>query len=91
MNRRSIITVLIGVLATLTGFAVTALLRQRRCEGAGGRWAAATSECVTTSGERLEIAAVTDVVLGVAAAFLLAFMLFRVLLFVMGRMPRRTP
>lgn len=91
MNRRSIITVLIGVLTTLSGFAVTALLRQRRCEGAGGRWAADTRECVTASGERLDIAVTMDVVLGIAAALLLAFMLFRVLLFVMGRMPRRTP
>lgn len=91
MNRRSIITMLIGAIAALTGFAVTALLRQRRCEGAGGQWTAAARECVTTSGERLDVALLTDVLLGVLTALLLAFMLFRVLLFVMGRMPRRTP
>ena len=90
MNRRSIITMLIGAIATLTGFAVTALMRQRRCTGAGGQWVATTSECVLPSGERVAVSGAIDVVVGVAAALLLAFMLFRVLLFVMGRMPRRS-
>lgn len=89
MNRRSIITMLIGVIAALTGFALTALLRQRRCESAGGEWTAATRECLTTSGERLDVAMIGDVVIGIGAAVALTFMLFRVLLFVMGRMPRR--
>jgi hypothetical protein len=91
MNRRSIITVLIGIIATLTGFMVTVLLRQRRCDGAGGQWAPATRECVLTSGERLDVAAISDVILGVVVVLGLAFMLFRVLLFVMGRKPRRAP
>jgi hypothetical protein len=91
MNRRSIITILIGAIATLSGFAVTALLRQRRCAGAGGQWVGTARECVLASGDRVAVSTLTDVFLGVTAAILLAFMLFRVLLFVMGRMPRRTP
>jgi hypothetical protein len=91
MNRRSIITMIIGAIAALTGFAVTELLRQRRCTGAGGEWAATTRECMAPSGDRMAVAAITDVVVGVATALILAFMLFRVLLFVMGRRPRRTP
>ena len=91
MNRRSIITMLIGAIAALTGFAVIALLRQRRCEGAGGRWVGASRDCVMASGERIDVAVLTDVALGVGSAVLLAVMLFRVLLFVMGRMPRRNP
>ena len=90
MNRRSIITMLIGAIATLTGFAVTALMRQRRCGGAGGQWVATTSECVLPSGERSAVSGATDVIVGLGAALFLAFMLFRVLLFVMGRMPRRS-
>ena len=90
MNRRSIITMMIGAIATLTGFAVTGLVRQRRCAGAGGQWVATTRECVGPSGERIAISGVTEVFVGVVAALLLAFMLFRVLLFVMGRMPRRS-
>lgn len=90
MNRRSIITMLIGAIATLTGFAVTALLRQRRCEGAGGRWTPSSRECVSVTGEPMHVGVLTDVVLGILVAIVLAFMLFRVLLFVMGRMPRRT-
>ncbi len=91
MNRRSIITVLIGIIATLSGFAVTAFLRQRRCEGAGGQWAPATRDCVLISGERLEVSRGADIAIGLVVAVALAFMLFRVLLFVMGRMTRRTP
>lgn len=91
MNRRSIITMLIGAIATLTGFAVTALLRQRRCEGGGGQWTSATRECVMASGDRLDVAAFTDIVIGIGVALVLVFMLFRVLQFVMGRMTRRTP
>lgn len=91
MNRRSIIILLIGAIATLAGFATSALLRQRRCSGAGGTWHLQTRECVGAAGEQLDSAVVTDVVIGVVVAIGLAFMLFRVLLFVMGRMPRRTP
>jgi hypothetical protein len=91
MNRRSIIMMLIGAIATLTGLAVTALLRQRRCEGAGGRWSVASRECLTATGEQVDVAATMDGVIGLLAALVLGFMLFRVLLFVMGRMTRRTP
>lgn len=91
MNRRSIITMLIGAIAALAGFATTALVRQRRCRGAGGSWRSASRECVAATGERLDVAGVTDVAIGALVALALAFMLFRVLLFVMGRMPRRTP
>jgi hypothetical protein len=91
MNRRSIIILLIGAIATLAGFATRALLRQRRCSRAGGEWRYEARECVTATGDRLEVAAISDAVLGILVAIGLAFMLFRVLLFVMRRMPRRTP
>ena len=88
MNRRSIIVVLIGAIAALAGFGATALVRQRRCEGSGGEWRNATRECVTAVGERIDATSPADMVIGVVVSLGLAFMLFRVLLFVMGRMPR---
>lgn len=88
MNRRSIIVLLIGAIAALAGFGTTALLRQRRCAGAGGTWRYQTRECVTAAGEQIDAATMSDVVIGLVVAIGLAFMLFRVLLFVMGRMPR---
>lgn len=91
MTRRSIIIVLIGAIATLAGFATPALLRQRRCTGLGGAWRSGTRECLTAGGEAIEVATSSDVVIGVVVTVALGFMLFRVLLFVMGRMPRRTP
>lgn len=90
MNRRSIIVLLIGAIAALAGFGMTALLRQRRCAAAGGEWRYETRECVTAAGERIDAAATSDVGIGLMVGLALAFMLFRVLLFVMGRMPQRT-
>ncbi|MGH7636393.1 MAG: hypothetical protein ACREOK_01980 [Gemmatimonadaceae bacterium] len=90
MNRRSIIVLLIGAIAALAGFGFTAWMRQRRCAGAGGVWRHQTRECMTAAGERIDAAAISDVIIGVVVAIGLAFMLFRVLLFVMGRMPRRS-
>lgn len=91
MNRRSIIVLLIGAIATLAGFATSALLRQRRCAGSGGEWHHQTRECISLTGERIDAAATSDAVIGFMVAVGLAFVLFRVLLFVMGGMPRRTP
>ena len=53
-------------------------------------WRYQTRECVTAAGERIDAAATSDVVIGLLVGLGLAFMLFRVLLFVMGRMPQRT-
>lgn len=89
MDRRSIIVVLIGAIATVSGFAITALLRVRRCEEAGAEWRHQTRECVTAAGERIDVSGLGDAAIGILMAVVLAFMLFRVLLFVMGRMPRR--
>lgn len=90
-NRRSVIVLLIGVIAALTGFATTAFLRQRRCQGAGAQWRSGARECVVATGDRVDVASWSDVALGLLVALALGFMLFRVLMFVMGRGPRRTP
>jgi hypothetical protein len=90
MNRRAIILMLIGTIASLAGFATSALLRQRRCGAAGGQWRGSPDGCRLVSGEMVDVTAVGDLVAGVGVAVVIAFMLFRILLLVMGRMSRRS-
>jgi len=86
MKRRPIILVLIGTIVALAGSAVTVLLRQRRCAGAGGRFDAAARQCQLAGGELMDVSAVSDAIAGVVVAVVLAFMLFRIFLAAMGRM-----
>jgi hypothetical protein len=91
MDRRSIIILLIGVIASMVGFGIPAFLRQRRCGSAGGTWDGVGRHCVASTGERIDVSVGSDVVIGALIAIALAFMLFRILLFAMGRMTRRAP
>lgn len=91
MNRRSIIILLIGIIASLAGLMVPTFLRERRCEGRAATWDEVTRQCSVLDGSRIDVSQGSDVVIGVVVAIALAFMLFRILLFAMGRMTRRTP
>lgn len=88
MDRRSLITILVGVLATLSGFATTAMLRQTRCADAGGQWRAAAKQCVLPSGGLVPVDRATDMLWGIGLALALGFMLFRIVLFATGRARR---
>jgi hypothetical protein len=86
MNRRSIIVVLIGMIAGIAGFASVAYLRQRRCVGASGTWDNAVRRCTLPDGMVTEVARTSDIVVGSLIALALGFMLFRMFLFAIGRM-----
>jgi hypothetical protein len=87
MNRRTLIQLLIGVIASLGGLSVLTLVREDRCLDAGGRWAAETRSCVSASGP-LDVARATDFVIALAVGVLLAFMLYRASTFASSRASR---
>ncbi|HYC51116.1 MAG TPA: hypothetical protein VEB19_08420 [Gemmatimonadaceae bacterium] len=89
MNRRAIILMLIGAIASFAGFAATSVLWQRRCTGAGGAWDQAARLCRLESGESIRIGAATDILAGIFVAAVLGFMLFRMLTFTARRMSQR--
>lgn len=88
MNRRSIIVVLIGMIAGIAGLTTVAYLRHKRCTGAGGQWDSATRRCQLPDGSIVDVMAVSDILFGVLVALALGFMLFRMFLFAIGRMSR---
>jgi preprotein translocase subunit SecG len=50
MNRRSLIQLLIGVIAAVVGLTTMVLVRQDRCLDAGGSWSAQTRVCLGPDG-----------------------------------------
>lgn len=93
MNRRSLASLLIGILAAVAGLSAAGWLRQRRCIADGGRWDAAARLCFDSAG--LPSSESTgDLVrvyfLAALVAVMLAVMLWRIYLFATGaRAPRR--
>lgn len=85
MNRRSIAVLMIGMIATIAGFATTGYVRQKECAGDGGRWHPETRLCELPSGDMVGNISVSNVIAGVVVALLLGFMLFRAFLFTSGR------
>lgn len=73
---RAFIPLLIGIMASLVGFVTVSALRQKRCQASGGLWEAANRVCTLESAP-LDVARLTDVVVGIAVAVILAFMLHR--------------
>jgi cytochrome c biogenesis protein CcdA len=88
MNRRSLIIVLIGMLAGFSGLATVGVLRQNRCKGLGGEWQSAVRACALEDGGTAEISRTSDFLLGALVAIGLGFMLFRMFLYATGRMGR---
>lgn len=77
MNRRSIINILVGAIAALSGLGVMSYLRQGRCTGAGGEWSSATRSCTSPSGP-IVVEQSMDVVIAVVAAIVVGWILFRI-------------
>ena len=77
MNRRSLIQLLIGVIAAVAGLAIMVLLRRDRCLDAGGSWNATTRVCLGPDGP-LAVARASDVTVAILIGLLVAFMLHRV-------------
>ena len=86
MNRRSLIQLLIGVMATVAGLAAMTLVRQNRCLEAGGAWTIDERICRGPDGP-IVVAQATDILLGVVIGLLLAFMLYRASTFATRRGP----
>lgn len=77
MNRRSLIQLLIGVIAAIAGLAALTVVRQDRCLDAGGQWMAATRSCAGPDGP-LVVTRGYDVFAAIGIGVLLASMLYRV-------------
>ena len=89
MNRRSLILLLIGVLASLLGMLAATRIRARRCAALDGQWDEVARRCVLppgTPGETLS-QSLTAYLLGLVIAAMIAFMLWRIFLFATGRGP----
>jgi hypothetical protein len=91
VNRRSLIVLLIGVLASLLGLLAATRLRARRCDSLGGAWDDARRSCRLPAGVVGESTLQTlgAYALGAAIAVLVAFMLWRAYLAATGRGPNR--
>ena len=87
MNRRSLIQLLIGIIATMAGLAALNAVRQDRCLDAGGPWPAATRSCVGPDGP-LSVARGSDVIVAIVIGVLLALMLDRASSFASRRASR---
>jgi hypothetical protein len=87
MNRRSIMVLLIGVISALTGFATAALLEQKKCLDASGRWDSALRKCELPTGDISGYGS-RSIVTGVFVGVLLAIMLYRAVLFFTMRASR---
>lgn len=88
MNRRSLIVVLIGMIAGIAGFATIALLRQNRCKDMGGNWSAQARSCQLADGLAGNVSNPSDLLAGAVVAVVLGFMLFRMFLYATGRAAR---
>jgi hypothetical protein len=92
-TKRSLATMLTGLIATLAALLIAELLRQRACAGGGGRWDVAARGCVLPAGVQPSLlggmgAYVVAAVVGV----LLAVMLWRTYtFFATGGGGRRRP
>jgi len=87
MNRRSLIVMLIGAVSALSGLSVATLLAQNRCVDAGGQWNAGGRECLLPGGG-VEGFGAHSIGLGLVVAVLLAFMLYRAVIFLAIRASR---
>jgi hypothetical protein len=91
MDRRSLASLLVGVLATLSGFYAYGALRGAKCRNAGGVWDVARRSCTLPSGTSADAAAtgVGTILMAILVGLAVAFMLTRIYQFASGRGPRR--
>ena len=76
MNRRSLIQVLIGAIATLGSLGALMVVRQNRCVAAGGQWSVTERTCAGPNGP-IAVAEPADLTVALVVGALLAFMLYR--------------
>jgi hypothetical protein len=76
MNRRSVIQLLIGVIAAVGGLGALTVIRQNRCVDAGGQWSMTQRSCTGSSGP-IPVERWSDVTIALVIGLLLAVMLYR--------------
>ena len=76
MNRRSVIQLLIGIIAMLGGLGALTVVRQNRCVEAGGQWSMTQRSCTGPSGP-LAIDRWSDITVALVVGLALAAMLYR--------------
>lgn len=87
MNRQSIIVILIGAIASLSGFATIDYFRRRRCAELEGVWTA-MRECRLVSGDTPGTFTIGGSALGLLVAVAVGLTLYRAYLFATGRARR---
>ena len=87
MNRRSLIQLLIGVIAAVAGLTAIILIRQDRWLDAGGSWRPQTRVCLGPDGP-VSVARASDVTMALGIGLFTAFMLHRASTFGNRRAPR---
>lgn len=85
MNRQSLIVILIGAIATLSGFATVDYLRKQRCGDLQGIWTPALRECRLPSGETTGTMTIVSALIGLAIAAAVGFTLYRAYMYATGR------
>lgn len=91
MNRQSLIVIIIGAIASLSGFWTFDFFRARRCAELGGTWAAAARQCRLPTGEVPGTASIMAVLAGALVAAMLGITLYRAYIFATGRARRANP
>lgn len=76
MNRRSLIQILIGAIATLGSLGALMVVRQNRCIAAGGQWSVVERTCAGPNGP-IAVSQPADFTVALVVGVLLAFMLYR--------------
>ena len=87
MNRRSLIQLLIGIIAAIASLVAVNAVRQDRCLDAGGQWIAAARTCVGPAGP-VSVARGSDVIAAIVVGVLFAFVLYRASTFASRRASR---
>ncbi len=87
MNRRSLIQILIGVIAMLGSLGALMVVRQNRCVAAGGQWSVAERACAGPDGP-IAVSQPADLLVALVVGALLAFMLYRASTFATRRASR---
>jgi hypothetical protein len=85
MNRQSVIVIITGAIASLSGFWTFDHFRGRRCAELGGTWTSTTRQCQLPGGESVGATTAFAALAGLAVALLVGFTLYRAYLYATGR------
>jgi hypothetical protein len=87
LNRRSLMQLIIGMIAAFAGMMSVMVLRQQRCMEAGGQWTGMGQRCLSAGGP-IPVDRGVDFMAGLGVGLLVAFMLYRASTFAARRRSR---